>query len=418
MGSDRMTSQWPKPIDGGEESLFVPVMGVTGSGKSTFISLLADENVAISDSLNSCTAICKMYRVRHPSSDRLFLLDTPGFNDTNRSDIEILKEIASSLVHWHQKGWKLAGVIYLHRIIDPRIGGAALKNLHMFQALCGIENYHRIVLVTNMWNEFGPSEVEQQVGERREAELQKQPQFWRPMIDHGSLCMRHKGSKESALEILDLVCELGGAVVLQIVRQLVLHNLRLDETDSGKYIQAELQIAKERSEREHSSLIKSLDEARGEGDEEAVKDIQSDIHEATMKLEQLDRRRKDLEISAQELSGDKVKYGGPGLSMGDSEKPDISAKIIMDDQKQIQQLQFGLREANERAIEIQKQQLEKTEKQLHELQEMQRSREEKERREKKDQREEKERREKDKGRREKEYEHNGRKSSGWFKSPF
>ncbi|PYH73767.1 uncharacterized protein BO88DRAFT_357565, partial [Aspergillus vadensis CBS 113365] len=272
-------------------------MGVTGSGKSTFISLLADEHVAISDSLNSCEL-----SAGHPSRDRLFFLDTPGFNDTNRSDIEILKEIASSLVHWRQKGWKLAGVIYLHRIIDPRIGGAALKNLHMFQALCGIENYHRIVLVTNMWNELGPSEVEQQVGERREAELQKQPQFWGPLIDHGSLCMRHKGSKESALEILDLICDLGGGVDLQIVRQLALHNLRLDETEAGKYIQAELQTAKERSEREHSSLMQSLDEARGEGDEEAVKDIQSDIHEATMRLEQLDRRRKDLEISAQELS--------------------------------------------------------------------------------------------------------------------
>lgn len=54
MESDSMNSQRPKHIGGGKGSLFIPVMGVTGSGKSTFISLLADEHVPVSDSLNSC----------------------------------------------------------------------------------------------------------------------------------------------------------------------------------------------------------------------------------------------------------------------------------------------------------------------------------------------------------------------------
>lgn len=356
-----------------------------------------------------------MYRVRHPLRDSVFLLDTPGFNDTKRSDIEILKEIASSLVHWHREGWKLAGVIYLHRIIDPRIGGAALKNLHMFQAICGIENYHRVVLVTNMWDELGPSEAEQQVGERREAELQRQPQFWGPMINEGSLCMRHKDSKESALEILESICELGGAVDLQIVRQLVLRNLPLAETDAGKYIQAELLTAKERSEREHSLLMQSLDEARGERDEEAVKDIQSDIQEAMMRLEQLERRRKDLGVTAQELAGNRAEYGDPKSAVEHPVKPDCSADMIVVDQKEIQQLRLDTIEANERAIEIQKDQLMETKKQYHELQEMGKPRKEKDRRGKHEQKEDKERREKGKKPKEKENEQHGRTFLDWLR---
>jgi hypothetical protein len=46
------------------------------------------------------------------------IVDTPGFNDTYRSDNEVLKELADWLLKSYQDGVKINGIIYLHRISD------------------------------------------------------------------------------------------------------------------------------------------------------------------------------------------------------------------------------------------------------------------------------------------------------------
>lgn len=56
-----------------------------------------------------------------------YLVDTPGFDDTLKSDIEILMDVAG----WLNKAYKakipLTGIIYLHRINDVRVGGTGMK---------------------------------------------------------------------------------------------------------------------------------------------------------------------------------------------------------------------------------------------------------------------------------------------------
>ncbi|CAL8578089.1 hypothetical protein XPA_003890 [Xanthoria parietina] len=68
-------------------------MGPTGVGKSTFISKLAAKEMKIGHNLSSCTqeveeVPCKV------GNHYVILVDTPGFNDTNRSDTEILTALA------------------------------------------------------------------------------------------------------------------------------------------------------------------------------------------------------------------------------------------------------------------------------------------------------------------------------------
>jgi hypothetical protein len=53
----------------------------------------------------------------------VYLIDTPGFDDTNRSDTEVLKEIARWLVASYKGKILLNGIIYLHRITDIRMQG-------------------------------------------------------------------------------------------------------------------------------------------------------------------------------------------------------------------------------------------------------------------------------------------------------
>jgi len=89
--------------------------------------------------LESYTTEVRAVRLsKHPVyGDRLVLVDTPGFDDTNKSDLEILQMISNWLQNVYEKRIKLAGIIYLHRITDNRMAGTPHRNLRMFGQLCG-----------------------------------------------------------------------------------------------------------------------------------------------------------------------------------------------------------------------------------------------------------------------------------------
>lgn len=89
-------------------------MGATGSGKSTvsspfvlkicsiphdpqFINLASGSTLAVGHDLASCTAIMECSDTFELHGRRITLLDTPGFDDTTRSDTEVLRTIAAYL---------------------------------------------------------------------------------------------------------------------------------------------------------------------------------------------------------------------------------------------------------------------------------------------------------------------------------
>lgn len=166
-------------------------MGITGSGKSTLINQLVDEEVTVGHDLNSCKPsaflMYQLYRCNslgtsevglysfvyndNNKSRRVVLIDTPGFDDTHRTDIDIRQEISFVLPQTYEQGINLAGIIYLHRITDVRMQGSSLKNLTMFQKLCGEGFYNHVVLATTMWGRLGKDEQDADEGGKREKEL-------------------------------------------------------------------------------------------------------------------------------------------------------------------------------------------------------------------------------------------------------
>ena len=106
---------------------------------------------------------------------------------------------------------KLAGILYFHRITDNRVTGTPLKNLHMFEKLCGKHALGNIILTTTMWDK-----IDETTGQEREMELGGQ--YWESMIKLGSTTARYHNTKESAWEILDKILRGGRdqpAVLLQ-----------------------------------------------------------------------------------------------------------------------------------------------------------------------------------------------------------
>ena len=84
----------------------------------------------------------------------MVLVDTPGFGDTYVDDADILFDIGSWLEsmydsgesHGHKGETKLAGIVYLHDISLTRMLGSTLKDLDIFQKLCGEGALKRVVL--------------------------------------------------------------------------------------------------------------------------------------------------------------------------------------------------------------------------------------------------------------------------------
>lgn len=140
-------------------------MGLTGSGKSTFISRCIGRDAQIGHDLRSCTESLGIFRFSHEGRD-VYLIDTPGFNDTERSDEETLRCIAHFLGISYANRRYITGIVYLHRITDNRMTGTNQRNIHMLKALCGQDAYHNIVVASTMW-----SLSDSQVLKGRETEL-------------------------------------------------------------------------------------------------------------------------------------------------------------------------------------------------------------------------------------------------------
>ncbi|KAN0070787.1 P-loop containing nucleoside triphosphate hydrolase protein [Elaphomyces granulatus] len=269
--------------DSGEDITFtkrdiiIAVMGVTGAGKSTFISLLSDQEneIEIGHGLQSCTTKVGVYYFKYRGV-RIFLIDTPGFDDTTRSDSEVLKDIAFWLAAAYTKEAQLAGIIYLHRISDPKMQGSALRNLRMFKQLCGTNNLNSVILATTHWRNADDISIPESVGQARTKELMETRDFWGGMIERGSKVVKHDGSKESALWIVSNLVDRKIRVILDIQRQLIDQKRNLNDTDAAQALQSELRAERKRFEVKLSGLKEDMKSALKENDVKWQKQIEED----------------------------------------------------------------------------------------------------------------------------------------------
>lgn len=79
----------------------------------------------------------------------------------------------------YQLGIPLKGIIYLHRITDPKMQGSALRNFQMFQKICGENALGNVILLTTMWDKL----KEEMEGLDRDQELRED--FWSMMEERG-----------------------------------------------------------------------------------------------------------------------------------------------------------------------------------------------------------------------------------------
>ncbi|KAL8317983.1 hypothetical protein RB597_001405 [Gaeumannomyces tritici] len=273
-------------------------MGITGSGKSTFIKLF-NEGAVIGDNLASETADVQVFPARIGRRE-FYLVDTPGFDDTQRTDVDVLRSLVNWLGTTHQRNVHLAGIVYLHRISDPRMGGSAMKNLRMFKKLCGKDALERVVLATTMWG----SRVSENDGARREEQLRTKEDYWGGMIQQGSTMMRQDDGLPSATLIIEHIINKHQSnkrdPSLEVQKEMA-NGKKLDETSAGMEVEAEMNRLRAKFEEEKRDLRRELEEARRDQDEATQKEINRARTDLDAKMKKVEEDRENMRVNLEEL---------------------------------------------------------------------------------------------------------------------
>jgi hypothetical protein len=185
------------------------------------------------------------------------LLDTPGFDDTYKTDAEVLQGVADFLAFTYKKDMKLSGIIYLQRITDPRMTHGGRANLELFRALCGDDPLRKVVLATTFWGEM----KNLQRAAEHEGELKSNPDYWGDMLAKKATMTQFHDTKDSALDIVRGLLENEEKITLKIQQEMVDQKLDLIQTTAGETLKRELTEMAERYEKQVQKLKQEMDAA-------------------------------------------------------------------------------------------------------------------------------------------------------------
>jgi len=262
-------------------------MGPTGAGKSTFIERATrQDGQTVGRGLRSFTEDIRTVRITHPANGHpILLVDTPGFDDTSKSDVEILAMIANFLVKTYKGKANLASIIYLHKISDNRMTGSVLKNLQIFASLCGHKAMPNVVIATTMWGKVSKEE-----GNEREDELKRD--FWREMVANGCRTERFENSHDSAWRIIHSLSMPHPAQVL-LPTEIVDDKLRINETAAGVTLNKELEKLI-KAQKNASRMLEQ--QAKRQGNELVVHELNERKVQIDEKILQFSNQLRELKI--------------------------------------------------------------------------------------------------------------------------
>ncbi|KAF8430982.1 hypothetical protein L210DRAFT_625908 [Boletus edulis BED1] len=287
-----------------EQTVAIAVIGVTGSGKSTFINVASGSNFPVRTSFGSGTTELKSSTFSL-DGQTVVLIDTPGFDDGTLSVLEVLKLISDHFSGLYTQGVKLAGVIYMHCITEDHIRGPSRHNFLTFSKFRGETSLRDVLVVTNKWPGKQPKD-----GEGREYTSIYKDAFFGPAMEKGARMLCHDGSQASAHAILRLLLR----------RERTVPPTKGDSSDQKVDLSCtaastgtvrELTGQVEHHTKVFGELCKGIDAATFAEDDGIKKRLQE---EARNSLEEIERIRRDLEQMITNLATENSRLGKANLT--------------------------------------------------------------------------------------------------------
>ena len=216
------------------------------------------------------------------------MIDTPGFDDTERSDADVLDLISKYLYETYKRNILLTGIILLQPITGNKVKGSESKRLRLFEKICGKEAYSHVVIATTMWSEL----KNKSVGEDRVTKLESE--FWGDLREGGAEVVNHDNTPEGALGIIEMLVE-KGTVTLQMQEELEKGDGRIMATAAGQQMVSDLGVDKRKLWEEIEKLQIQLQEEK-EKREELEEEIREDKEECE-RLEQQEMQIRKKKVS-------------------------------------------------------------------------------------------------------------------------
>ncbi|KAJ7780607.1 P-loop containing nucleoside triphosphate hydrolase protein [Mycena maculata] len=283
------------PTTTASRQVSIAVMGGTGTGKTTFVNLIGRSQYLVGDGLESCTNQIQSHQFILDDIS-VTLIDMPGFDDTNKSDADILTMIADFLVAEYRASRYLSGIIYFHRISDVRMGGASRRNFTMFQKLCGEDVFINVAIVTTRWDQ-----EDETIATARFAELKAKP--FKSIIAGGANVFRHDHSDHSGARNILRGFIGRTAKPLLIQREMASEGKQLSDTTAGQELQRDVLQQVERYRREMEALHEEMEQSYGD-DESTLKEVEEEC-------QVLRERLVHWETEARKLDGTSSRRLGP-----------------------------------------------------------------------------------------------------------
>ena len=98
----------------------------------------------------------------------------------------------------------MTGIIYLHKISEPRMTEPPRRRLETFEKLCGSGLPEKVILATSMWDM-----VTEEEGSRREQQLQSK--YWPPKGRPNMTRYGKTSDIEGACRVVDMLLEGGSS---------------------------------------------------------------------------------------------------------------------------------------------------------------------------------------------------------------
>ncbi|KAF9035119.1 hypothetical protein BJ165DRAFT_652011 [Panaeolus papilionaceus] len=184
-------------------AVVIVMMGLTGSGKSSFIDSLAINqtlNIA-KDCLDGVTQEVTPYLLGNAISGKgvpIVLVDTPGFSDSRLSEMRIVSMVQNWMLSISLT--EISAVLYFDRITDLRMSGNRWKTMRIFKALIGWDVASRVMLVTTMWNLLWN---DRQVANANRRLRILERTYWKDFIRKGLVVEKFRYTPQSALSIVN-----------------------------------------------------------------------------------------------------------------------------------------------------------------------------------------------------------------------
>ncbi|KAL6248635.1 hypothetical protein RBB50_004890 [Rhinocladiella similis] len=224
-------SRWIVKPDNNRPQVWVAVFGVPGAGKSQFIrEFVGSDSDALAPVSHSLKSVAPEIVIsRWPQKERdLVLVDTPGFEDTNRTSDKVLRLVSEKFADLYRCGISINASIYLHPMTEARMQPGSIMNLSTFKSLVGEAKWRSVILLTTRWDT-----VEKADGVKKENELRNTKQFWGDLVDGGATIMQHnRRDRMSARNVLDKTVEFATPTPLQVQEEIVSQGLPSDRTEA------------------------------------------------------------------------------------------------------------------------------------------------------------------------------------------